>query len=280
MRLVTSIGLWGIFALSVAAAQAKTVLPFKKVLVIVLENTDYKTALKQPYLSHLIRQGAIFKNFSAESHPSLPNYVAMISGDTYGIRDDDDYILKAEHLGNLLEKKGLSWKNYAEDYPGNCFKGSTYALFARKHVPFLSFENVLNNPKECAHVVNSSQFQKDIDSGSLPTFAMYIPNLNNDGHNTDTAFADRWLKKEFGGKLDDPNFLKDNLVVITFDESLDYKGPNQILTLFLGSNVRAGSVVATPENHYDVLRTIEDNFELGNLGRGDSKAKPITGIWK
>jgi hypothetical protein len=271
---------WIILSLFGLNAQANSPLHFKKVLVIVLENTDYKIALKQPYLSQLIQQGAVFKNFSAESHPSLPNYVAMISGHTMGIRDDDDYILKSDHLGNLLEKKGLTWKNYAEDYPGNCFKGSTFALFARKHVPFLSFENVLNDPKECANVVSSDQFQKDVDAGTLPTFSMYTPNLNNDGHNTDTAFADRWLKKEFGAKFSDPKFLKDLLVVITFDESLDYRGPNQILTIFLGSGVQPSSVVTKATNHYDVLRTIEDNFELGNLGRGDAKAKAITGIWK
>jgi hypothetical protein len=261
-------------------AQARAPLPFKKVLVIVLENTDYQVALKQPFLTHLIQHGAVFKNFSSEAHPSLPNYVAMISGDTMGIRDDDDYSLKGDHLGNLLEKKGLTWKNYAEDYPGNCFQGSTHALFARKHVPFLSFENVLKNSKECANVVNASQFQKDVDSGTLPTFSMYTPNLNNDGHDTNTAVAASWLSKEFGGKLSDPKFLKDLLVVITFDESLDYRGPNQILTIFLGSGVQPGSVISSPTNHYDVLRTIEDNFELGNLGRGDAKAKSIAGIWK
>jgi hypothetical protein len=280
MRVVNFVVFCVIFSLVGITAQAKSPLPFKKVLVIVLENTDYQVALKQPFLARLIQQGAVFKNFSSETHPSLPNYIAMISGDTMGIRDDDDYVLKVDHLGNLLEKKGLTWKNYAEDYPGNCFQGSTHALFARKHVPFLSFQNVLNNPQECANVVNSSQFQKDVDAATLPTFSMYVPNLNNDGHDTDTAFADRWLKKEFGEKLTDPGFLKNLLVVITFDESLDYRGPNQILTIFLGSGVQPGSVVTSPTNHYDVLRTIEDNFGLGNLGRGDAKAKSITGIWK
>jgi hypothetical protein len=253
---------------------------FKKVLVIVLENTDYSVALKQPFLKNLIKKGAIFKNFLAPSHPSLPNYVAMIAGDPMGIRDDGNVSLKGEHLGNLLEKKGLSWKQYAEDFPGNCFLGDFQGPFARKHVPFLQFENVLKDSKACGNVVNGSQFQKDLASGNLPTYSMYIPNLNNDGHDTTPAYADRWLAKEFGEKLLDPKFLKDLLVVITFDESLQYNGPNQILTLFLGSNVVPGSVVTSTTTQYDVLRTIEDNFDLGNLGRNDAQAKAITGIWK
>jgi hypothetical protein len=269
---------WVTFSLSVHAASTPPA--FKKVLLIVLENTDYSHASKQPFLKNLISRGTVFMNFLAESHPSLPNYIAMIAGDTMGIRDDGAYSLKGDHLGSLLEKKGLSWKAYAEDYPGNCFLGDFQGPFARKHVAFLNFENVLKSPKECANVVNASQFKSDADSGNLPTFSMYTPNLNNDGHDTNATYADRWLLKEFGEKLLDPKFTKDLLVVITFDESLKYSGPNRILTLFLGSNVIPGSIVTAKTNHYDVLRTIEDTFQLGNLGRGDATASSITGIWK
>jgi hypothetical protein len=270
--------LLGLLLLISIPAQANP--PFKKVLVIVLENTDYAVALQQPYLSSLLKKGASFKNFLAASHPSLPNYVAMIAGDTMGIKDDGSVSLKGEHLGNLLDKKGLSWKVYAEDYTGGCSIERHVGKYARKHVPFLQFENVLSNPKACANVVNAKQFKIDADAGTLPTYSMYVPNLDNDGHDTNPPFADHWLSKEFGPRLSNPQFLKDLLVVVTFDESLQYNGPNQIMTLFLGSGVIPGSVVSGETTQYDVLRTIEDAFDLGNLGRGDAKAKAITGIWK
>jgi hypothetical protein len=272
--------LWCLLCLVSVSSQASTPPQFKKVLVIVLENTDYAVALKQPFLSSLIKHGAVFSNFLATSHPSLPNYVAMIAGDPMGIKDDGNVSLKGQHLGNLLEKKRLSWKNYAEDYPGNCFLGRHEGKYARKHVPFLQFENILNFPQECAQVVNAKQFKIDAESGNLPTYSMYSPNLDNDGHDTDPQTADRWLAKEFGPRFSDPKFMKDLLVVVTFDESLQYNAPNQILTLFLGSNVIPGSEVTAQTNSYDVLKTIEDVYDLGNLGRGDAQGKAITGIWK
>jgi hypothetical protein len=270
-----------LFAICSVPAYAQNPLPsFKKVIVVVLENTAYSTALAQPFLASLAKRGAVFKNFMAEAHPSQPNYIAMIAGDTMGVRDDASVSLKGEHLGNLLQKKGLGWKVYAEGFPGNCFQGDFQEKYARKHVPFLSFENVLKDPVACANIVDASQFQNDVLTSRLQAYSLYIPNLNNDGHDTTPGFADRWLAKEFGPKISDPKFLKDTLLVVTFDESLSYSGPNQILTLFLGDGVVPGSVVTTKTTHYDVLRTIEDTFHLGNLGRGDQAAHSITGIWK
>jgi len=35
-----------------------------------------------------------------------------------------------------------------------------------------------------------------------------------------------------------------------------------------------------PDNHYNVLRTIEENFDVDPVGDGDRDARPVTGIWK
>ncbi|MGK5082018.1 alkaline phosphatase family protein [Bdellovibrionota bacterium FG-1] len=253
---------------------------FKKVMVIIFENTSYQTTLNQPFFSSLTKTGALFSAFSAETHPSQPNYIALVGGDTLGVQDDSPVTLNQSHLGDLLEKKGKSWKIYAEDYPENCFLGKRSGPYARKHVPLISFSNVQKNPSRCARIVPASMLASDLSSTGLPDFSLYIPNLNNDGHDTGPAFADAWFAKAFGPKFQDPAFMQDLLVVVTFDEDDNTSKSNQIYTLFLGPNVVPGSVVQTPTNHYSILRLVEDTFGLGSLGRNDASATSIEGIWR
>src|SRR6185503_13744968 len=99
-------------------------------------------AVKMPYLAALAKRGALLSNDHAEVHPSQPNYIAMIAGSSHGVDDDRRVTLDERHIGDLLEEHGLTWKVYAEDYPGHCFLGSSRGLYARKHVPFPSFKNV------------------------------------------------------------------------------------------------------------------------------------------
>ncbi len=253
---------------------------FKKVVQIVFENAGYAEALKEPYFASVASQGALFNNYSAVTHPSQPNYIAMIAGDPLGTLMDGQVNLQGDHLGTLLTRKGLSWKNYAEDYPGNCFLGMQSGAYARKHVPFISFVNVQSNPSECAKVVNAEAFASDLRAGTLPTYSLYVPNLNHDGHDTSAAYASNWLSSAFGAIFSDSRVMKDTLFIITFDESDSYIRKNQVYTVLLGANVIPGSAIPTPVNHYSVLRLIEDQFQLGSLGRNDARAVQIPNIWR
>lgn len=253
--------------------------PFTRAMIVVFENTNYQEALSQPFFSQVAQSGATFTHFLAESHPSQPNYIAMIAGDTFGVTNDSPVNLEATNVGDLLEQSGKSWKVYAEDYPGNCFQGTTSGKYARKHVPFISFKSVQSDPQKCANIVNATQLDQDVRTQGLPDFSMYIPNLNNDGHDTNAAFANNWLSQTFGPRLNDPSFMNGLLLVITFDESENLFGPNQIFTAFYGTGVKAGSVVSSQNSHYSVLRTIEDALGIGNLGRNDATAQAIEGIW-
>src|SRR5262245_25688821 len=174
---------------------------FQKVFVVVLENTDYATALAQPFLADLAPRGALLTNFFAVTHPSQPNYIAMVAGSTYGVTSSGNVTLNVSHLGDLLEASGRSWKVYAEGYPGNCFLGTGSGKYVRRHVPFLSFLNVQADPTRCQRIVEASALASDIQNGTLPDYALYVPDLNNDGHDTGVAFAGQWLARAFGRGL-------------------------------------------------------------------------------
>ena len=250
-----------------------------RVLIVVLENENDENALEQPFLKRLAARGAYFTAFSAITHPSQPNYIAMTAGDAHGVVDDANVDLEARHLGDLLEEKGLDWKVYAEGYPGGCRLDERIGPYVRKHVPFLSFKSVQRDPARCAKIVNASELFDDIAAGTLPEYALYIPDKNNDGHDTDVAFASSWLEATWGRLLDDPRFMRGTLFVVTFDES-KRRGGNRIYTAFYGDSVIPGSVSEQPWDHYSLLRTIEELFQLGTLGLNDRSARPISGIWQ
>jgi hypothetical protein len=251
---------------------------FKKVLVIVFENTEYSNAIKQPFFASLAKEGALLTNFKAAIHPSHGNYIAMIAGSTFNITNDRPINLNDNHIGDLLEEAKKDWKIYAEDYPGNCFLGATSGNYARKHVPFLSFTNVQTNPGRCAKVVEGKEFFKDFDAGKLPEFSMYVPNLKNDGHDTGVAIGDKWFKQSFDSILHSSKFPKDLLIVVTFDEGTTPN--NQIYTLLYGANVAAGSQSAKENNFFTLLKTYEDELGLGSLNKNDLSAQRIGDIWK
>lgn len=267
---------------STTNTSAPTVQPglFRHIFVVVLENESATSALSGPFLKKLTTMGGYLSNFHANAHPSEPNYLTMVAGSNLGVTDDGEHQLSATNLADLLEAKGLTWKAYAEDLPGPCQQRDK-GLFAQRHVPFLSFFGILNDRARCANIVDAKQLSSDIASGRLPSYAMYTPNLNNDGHDTGLRYADDWLRKTFGPLLEDPRFIKDTLFVVSFDEGSDFDPANRIYTVFYNpDHVKAGSVDSQRFEHPSLLRFIEDNFSLGNLGRGDATAPAITGVFQ
>ncbi len=247
---------------------------FEHVLIVVLENQDYDDVLADPYMKSLAARGALFASFNGLFHPSYSNYLAMIAGDGFDTHMDIQKDINARTIADLLEPAGLTWKQYAEGYPGNCFTGSSEGRYRRKHVPFLSFTTIQNNPARCANVVAADQF----NPRALPNYAFYSPDMDDDGHDTGLDSAVSWLRKFLDPILADPAAMKNTLIEITFDESKSYSH-NHIYTLFLGDMVKPGYVETRAYDHYNVLRTIEENFGIGTLGKADAESSPITYIW-
>jgi phospholipase C len=268
-----------------AAASAHAAPSFQRVVIVMLENANYESAVEQPFLKSFAARGALLTDYHGVSHPSQPNYVALTAGTDAGVSGDGNVTLDERHVGDLLEAQGKTWKAYAEGYPGKCFLRSSDGAYARKHVPFLSFKNVTSDPRRCANVVDASAFTKDAAQGTLPTYSFYVPDLNDDGHDTDVATADKWLAGAIGPLLNDAAFMKGTLVVITFDEDDFFfqngvKVDNHIYAALVGDMVTPGATTNAAYDHYGLLRTVEDGLGLGTLGERDAQATPITGIWK
>jgi Phosphoesterase family len=251
---------------------------FDRAIFVIFENTNYANAIKQPFFKQLADNGAHFSNFMALTHPSQGNYVGLTSGSLNGVSGDGRYDLDVNSIADLLEAKGLTWKVYAEGFPGNCYLGAFSAKYARKHNPFISYVNIQRSPSRCANIVNASQFDQDAASGSLPNYVFYIPDENNDGHDTGVTFADTWYRGKFSSYVNDSSFMAKTVLISTFDES-GWSAKNQIYTSIVGPAVKPG-VISDNVNLYSLLSLIEQNWNLGNLGKEDVNATSIPNIWK
>jgi hypothetical protein len=237
------------------------------IAVIVMENTEYGDLIgnrSAPYINRLARHYALATGMYAVSHPSLPNYLALTGGSTFGISSDcTDCAVSGPSIASQVKARGLGWKAYMEDLPRPCFSGSGAGGYAKKHDPFVYYRGGPCN------VVPLTELTNDERAGRLPRFVWVSPNLCHDMHDCDTATGDRFLSQLI------PPLLKAlgprGLLFLTWDEGSSDNGccrlaaGGHIATIVAGGLARRGARLSTPADHYSTLRTIEDLLGLPRL---------------
>jgi hypothetical protein len=240
------------------------------IAVVVMENEEYGDIVgsgSTPYINALARLGALATQMYAVSHPSLPNYLALTGGSTFGIDSDcTGCVVRATSIVDQLERAGISWKAYMEDLPHPCFFGASAGGYAKKHDPFVYYRPDFS---VCHHVVPLSQLAADERHHSLPTYIWVTPNLCHDMHDCDPATGDRFLSRLL------PPLLRalgaHGLLFLTWDEGSSDNGccrlasGGHIATIVAGPGALRGARMRTPADHYSVLQTIEDLLGLRRL---------------
>jgi phospholipase C len=199
-------------------------------------------------------------------------------------------------LVDLLETKGVTWKAYMENLPEGAKPKTDKAvcvskdgLYFRKHNPFVSFNNIRNNPDRLARIVNAKQLEIDIQKNALPQYSWYTPNIQNDGHSIpddfqpnhperNVNFLAQYLQGFLEPLLKNSKFTKGTLVAVIFDESFQ-SHDNQVYAALLGDMVEANTVQSEPYTHFSLLRTVEENFQLNTLNRMDLSAGWFRFLW-
>ncbi|KAK9388574.1 phosphoesterase family-domain-containing protein [Lipomyces mesembrius] len=282
-------------SLTAIEAAAATVVPdeltstvsgkaFDRFVVIWLENTDYAAAFGQADLAYLSESGLLLTNYFAASHPSEPNYVAAVGGDYFGINSDDFFQIPSNvsTIVDLLDTKGISWAEYQEDMPYAGFSGfnfsnqATYANdYVRKHNPLIIYDSIANNASRVDNIKNFTTFYNDLHNKQLPQWMFITPNMTNDGHDTTVDVAGRWTRNFIQPLMNNTYFWNNTLILITFDENETYTIQNRVWALLMGGALPKSlqnTTDATFYDHYSEIATVEANWDLDNLGRGDAKA--------
>ncbi|MEU8606974.1 alkaline phosphatase family protein [Actinoplanes sp. NPDC048791] len=258
---------------SVAVASVSAVTRPDHVVIVMLENKRYDAVIgdkKVPWVNTLAASGANFTRFYAETHPSQPNYLALFSGSTQGVRDNNcPHNLGARpNLGRQLIDAGYRFTGYSEGLPRAGWHGCAHGRYVRRHVPWVNFSNV----PASAHQPYTA-FPRDYRK--LPTVAFVIPDLCHDMHDCPKAEADAWLKKEFAPYVAWAS-THNSLFILTFDED-NRTGGNHIATIMAGAGVRPGRYPARVD-HYGLLRTLQEMYGLRPTGFA-TRAAAVRGVW-
>ena len=243
------------------------------VAVVLMENEEYGGVIgssEAPYINGLAHTYALATAMYAVSHPSLPNYLALTGGSTFGISSDcTDCAVGAKSLVDQLERARVSWKGYMEGLPRPCFTGASAGDYAKEHDPFVYYTRVTSNAAWCDRVVPFTQLGADERSGALPRFAWITPNLCHDMHDCSVATGDRFLSTLVGPLL--RALGPRGLLVVTWDEGSSDAGccrlasGGHVATILAGGLARRGGRLRTSADHYSVLQAIEDLLGLPRL---------------
>ena len=241
-------------------------------VVIFMENHERSQVVgssSAPFQNSMRRHGRDYTNYFAITHPSLPNYLAFASGSTNGKTTDDiaaGQLAGGPTLWDQLSAAKIDWAVYQQDMPSPCFGGGSAGPapgdYALKHNPATPFGSVYHDPSDCSNVLPLSA----MDPAHLPTFSFITPNECNDAHSCSMETADEWLADNV------PRLVAAGAdVLVTYDEGTTDRGPNgstaggQVFAVEVGRDVRAGTVVSHPLDHYSLLAGIEQRFGLRKL---------------
>jgi phosphatidylinositol-3-phosphatase len=223
-----------------AVAGAASQPPVKHVFVIVLENKDYASSFgpgaQSVQLPALASQGVLLSQYYGTAHNSLPNYIAMVSGQgpnpitqsdcqiyqefLPGIIGSDGqalglgcvYPASVKTVADQLDSAGLSWGGYMEDMASPCQhpalnspdstqSATAASQYAARHNPFVYFHSIIDSPTCAAHDVPLTDLPAALASEqTTPNLTFITPDLCSDGHDATCANASQ--RGGYGG-IDD-----------------------------------------------------------------------------
>ena len=271
---------------AVQPATSASLPSFSHIFIILMENKSYSDIIGSeaaPYLNQLAQTYAVAAQYYGVRHPSLPNYLVLISGSTQGETTDcSTCAYNAPNLADEFAARGKTWRAYNEDLPYPCYNDAYaggilarlgLAGYARRHNPWMYFQSVTSDPARCSQVVPLSQFYKDLQQEQLPDFAWITPNLQHDMHNGSVPDGDRWLASFVPMILASPAWKDNGLLLIVWDEGTDNASccngaavGGRTLALIISPSGKPGYHSEIPYTHYNLLRTIEQAWGLGYLG--------------
>ncbi len=239
-----------------------------KLLVIVEENQNASaiTAGSAPYIWGLSTTYAHASDYRSVGFPSLPNYLAITGGSTFGITQDgppSQFAVSAPSVFGQALKAGRTAKVYSESAASTCDTRGT-SLYAVRHNPWLYFRP---EAADCGKYdvgfpsATSGALAADVKAGTLPDVGFVDPNLTDDGHTpggtAGLANADSWLSKVIPMIQSGPDWKAGHLaIVITWDSGASRSTP--VVDFIVVAPTVSRLTVTTPLNHYSLSRLMSD----------------------
>jgi membrane-associated phospholipid phosphatase len=254
-----------------------------RVVLVIEENHEFGQVIgsrRAPFLNRLAAHGTLLTHYYAITHPSLPNYMALVAGSPLGIHGDCRRSHRpGRNLVDQLERAHIAWKAYYQGLPAPCSAVVEAGAYAKKTDPFAYLDDVRTSPARCHRVVPLDRLRPDLRRGRLPRFVVIVPDLRHDMHSGPVGEADGFLRRLYRELATSSEWRPGTVLVVTFDEGTTSRGRHgrgggQVATVVTGPGVPARHD-ATPYTHYALLRSIEHRFGLPPLRNA---ADPATRI--
>jgi hypothetical protein len=266
---------------------------FQHIAIIMFENKEFGSVIGNPQMptyNKLAGEYTLLTQYFAIQHPSLPNYIALMGGDTFGIDNNcNNCFINEPSLPDLIEASGRTWKTYQEDMPQPCFLGDK-GDYVQKHNPFVYFDPIRLNAERCQRsVVPLTALPMDIAANALPNFMFIKPNICNDSHDCKLDVTDAWLTNLLVTLIPGLDATGQSYVVVMlFEEGQgDHsccglpEGGGRVPVVLYSPLVQNGFEDPTPYTHYSLLKTISEAWGLQYLAHAaDDTNVLITAPWK
>ncbi len=253
-----------------------------------MENHNFEQLIGNPdapFINQLATQYALAEQYYSVYYTSLPNYLALTGGDTFGVTSDcENCFFDNRNIVDALEAKGRTWKSYQEDLPFPCFldSGASALKYTIHHNPFFYYNDIRSDSRRCNQVVPLSQLDADLLANSVPDFTWITPNLIHDMHDGTVADGDQWLASMVPKIMQSATYRDNGQLIIVWDEGTvdetccGVRGGGRVPLLAIAPDGPKGYRSTTPATHYNLLRTIEDLWGLERLGHsGDAGVAPL-----
>jgi phosphatidylinositol-3-phosphatase len=241
------------------------------VMVIMEENHSIDQIIgnsQAPYINSLANRYGLATDWSDVSHPSLPNYLAYISGSSWGNPADttpQDATYSGASVTDELSGAGFTWKAYMEDMPTPCdltdqFGPGNYDV---NHNPFLYFNRIRANPSQCNRDVPYTQLGTDLANNTVPDLAWVSPNILHDMHDGTVQQGDVWVQGMLPTVLASPWYRAGGIIILTWDEG---ESTEQVATIVISAHTPPGARITSHGTEYGTLRTLEELYGVAFLG--------------
>ena len=238
-----------------------------KVLVFIVENHSLAEMRSQmPWTAALADRYGYATSYRALTHPSLPNYLAIAGGSTFGVADDADpssHPISGPSVFGRALGVGDTARVYAESMPGTCVT-TPAGEYVPKHNPWVYF---VDERADCGRYdVPLDALAGDAHAGTLPGAGMVIADMCHIAHDCPLAAADDWLKAEVAPVLAGPDFRQGRLVVVITADEDDRSDANRVLTVVASAGMPTHQVVSTPLTHLSLSRLYAEVLHFAPLG--------------
>ncbi len=254
-------------------------------MVIMMENETFSSVIGNaslPYLNDTLADHyLVLQQAYAVGHPSLPNYLDLMSGSAWGVSSDCAPGPQCQGGTNFpaqLDAAGISWAGYMESMPVAGYAGGDTggndgygdALYVQHHNPFVYFPDLAGDL--ATHVKPLTSMMSDLNGTRPPSFVWVSPNMLDDMHDGPLTTGDTWLSQQIPSIQSTSWYRAGGTIILLWDEGQDADTSGiaggdggHIAAIVISQALYGAAAETSPVDDAGILHSIEEVYGLGYL---------------